>query len=234
MIKQITNYEFDSRFYYDQEDYYPSVTYILSSTFPSGKGLTNWLGDVGNKRADEIKVEAGEEGTFVHDAILKMVSGKEISSADISQKFRPERSIKIKRCLQAFLDWNDEAKPEFTKCEYSTISKEFRYAGTIDLKCKIDGKTFIVDYKTSRSIQDSARLQIAAYGKSDNNLKDGIAILHLGNTTKKKFSFLDYTDKKTELFDKFRLTNRLFQELNPNARPSEEVFPDKFKIINNK
>jgi hypothetical protein len=43
----------------------------------------------------------------------------------------------------------------------------FRYAGTMDLLCEIDGRMSILDVKTGKSVHEDAALQLAAYANAD-------------------------------------------------------------------
>lgn len=232
-IKKIDNYEFDERFYQYIKNgvkyYNPSVTYILGCAYPSNFELSYWRGDVGNKRADEILEETSADGSFVHESIEQILNKQEISSGSISTKFSPRRSLKIKRCLKAFLDWCSEFKPEIISTEFITWNDEYKFAGTVDLKCKIGQKEYVIDFKTSKSIHPSHKVQVCAYALSE-NIKN-VALLHLGNTTKKKYSFLELKPEDLEKYTKeFLQVNELFQTLYPNAKPTEETFPDSFKL----
>ena len=233
-IKKLDTYEFDERFYQkivnNEKIYLPSVTYILSCAYPTEFGLTHWRGDVGNKRADEILEETSADGTFVHECIEKIILQQKISSEDISSKFSPKRSLKIKRCLKAFLDWVEEAKPEFINSEYIIWNDTKRYAGTVDCYCKIGEVFYFIDFKTSKSIHTSHKVQIVAYSNADNR-PGKCAILHLGNTTKKKYSFLEIKDEdEAKYWGQFQKTNDLFQSIYPNASPTNEIFPEYFKL----
>jgi hypothetical protein len=135
--------------------------------------------------------------------------------------------LKIKRSLKAFLDWYDEFKPEVISTEYIVWGKG--YAGTVDLKAKIGDKTYVIDFKTSNAIHDSHRAQIAAYGLTED--VDDIALLHLGNTTKKKYSFLVYEgEKKRKYEQQFQAALNMFHTLNPKAKPTDETFPELFTL----
>ena len=228
MIEQINNYIFDERFYTKMIDgeriYQPSVTYVLGEAYPMGYGLMQWKGDVGNKRAQEIMEEAGAEGTYVHNAIEELITGHTVETAEINERFKPKSALKIHRCLKAFLDWWAEVKPEIIAHEFAVWDGR-GFAGTVDLHCKIGDEEWIVDYKTSNSIQDKHRVQVAAYGAALN--VNNRALLHLGNKTKKRWSFLAAQDKhEQQWWD----TLKLFQTLNPNAKPSSETFPDEYKL----
>jgi|TARA_R100000093_G_scaffold42251_1_gene22048 hypothetical protein len=227
-IIQHTNQLFDERYYSRDGVFVPSVTYILGVAYPSGPGLSEWMKRVG-MNADAIKEEAGEEGTFVHDAIDRMVNKESISSEAIQQQFNPKRSLKIHRCLQAFLDWHQEFMPKILRHEFTTWNAKDKYAGTVDLLCEIDGEKYLVDYKTSKSVYDSHRAQVAAYCKAEKVTKG--AILHLGNQTKKRYSWLPMDESKLEKYwQQFQSSNNLFQTLYPQAQPNTEVFPENFSL----
>lgn len=232
-ITRIDNYEFDERFYQqvinDVKVFAPSVTHILSCTYPSDWGLVQWRGDVGNKRADEILEETSTDGSFVHESIEKILKGEKIVSTDISTMFSPKRSLKIKRCLQAFLDWAKEYQPKVISTEYIIWNDKEKYAGTVDLKCQIGEEIYLVDFKTSKTIHSTHKVQISAYGMADTF--DKVALLHLGNTTKKKYSFLVLDDEDRKKYEQeFNQVNTLFKVLHPNAKPTEETFPEVFTL----
>src|SRR3990167_2458855 len=231
-IVRLDNYIFDERFYRKSMDgtddeYRPSLTYVIGCAYPMDFGLVQWRGDVGNKRADEIMEETAEDGSYVHQALENIFKGEEIKRADIEARFSPKRSLKIMRCLQAALDWYNDVQPKILATEY--IVWHDRFAGTVDLKCEIDGKTYILDQKTSKTIHSTHKVQIAGYGMADE--ADNIAILHLGNTTKKKYSFLvlDQEDR-TKYEEQCNQTLTMFHTLNPNARPNSETYPDIFNL----
>lgn len=228
-IKRIDIKEFDERFYQKGELFAPSVTYILDCVYPKSYGLIDWIGDVGNKRAEEIKMESADDGSFIHECIEKLLKGFKISNDEISLKYNShKRSLKVKRCLKAFLDWHSEYKPEVIETEHTIWNDEYLYAGTLDLKCLINGEKWIVDFKTSNSVHDNHKVQIAAYQHADgDNAKCGI--LHLGNTTKKRYSFLEVDHER--FFDQFLIANQMFKTLYPNAKPNDEVFPEYFEIV---
>lgn len=229
-IKRIDIKEFDERFYQKGDLFAPSVTYILDCVYPKSFGLIDWIGDVGNKRADEIKNEAADDGSFVHEAIEKLLKGFKISNDEISIKFaNRKRALKVKRCLKAFLDWHEEYKPDVINTEKTVWNDEYLYAGTLDLKCRINGEIWTIDFKTSNSIHDSHKVQLSAYRYADGN-EGKCGILHLGNTTKKRYSFLEVDYER--YFAQFIIANQMFKTLNPNAKPNEETFPEYFKLTN--
>lgn len=226
---QINIIEFDERFYQYKDRFAPSVTYLLDCVYPTPYGLINWIGDVGNRRAEEIRDEAGADGSFVHQSIEKLLKGEKISSTDITDKFKPKRSLKIKRCLQAFIDWYNEHTPTTISTEKIVWEDKMLYAGTMDYHCKINGVEWIIDFKTSNAISDKMRAQLSAYNYAETKGKAKQAILHLGNTTKKRYSFLEVEFSK--YFKQFEIANKMFKELYPNAKPTEESYPEYFELL---
>lgn len=233
MIEQINSYEFDERFYQQvvnkKMEYRPSVTYKLHAAAPTEYGLIHWRGDVGNKRADEIMEEASALGSFVHDCIDKMINGEKISSDAFRTQFKPKHALKGLRCMQAFMDWEKEYKPKFLKNEYIVWNDEYNFAGTVDLRCQIGEETYLIDFKTSKSLSAAHKVQIAAYGMADP--ADKLALLQLGNTTKKRYTFSVLKPADVEKYtEQFKATSDLFEVMYPNAAPSQETFPEYFKL----
>ncbi len=231
-IKQINSYEFDERFYQkivgDKVEYAPSVTHVLGCSYPSDWGLTHWRGDVGNKRADEIVDEASEDGSYVHDAIERILKGEKVEAKEIEERFKSKRCLKVKRCLKAFLDWHAEFKPKTLQTEFITWGKGF--AGTVDFTCMIGEEKFLIDWKSSKSISVKHKVQVTTYAESVGGI-DKVAILQLGNTTKKKYTFTVLKDEdRTKYKEQWDITLKMFQTLNPNAKPSEETFPEVFNL----
>jgi len=233
-IERIDNYCYDERFYRKQsldgkDLYVPSVTYVLGCAYPYDFGLIQWRGDVGNKRAEEILEETSADGIFIHAGIEAILKDKEIIRKNIETTFSPRRSLKIMRCLKAFLDWYKEYQPIVLSTEYIIWNDQHKYAGTVDLKCQIGAEIYLIDFKSSKSIHNSHKVQVCAYNLA--SPCDKIAILHLGNTTKQKYSFLVLKDKEKKLYtEEWLQTNKLFQTLYPDAKPTNETFPDIFKI----
>lgn len=228
-IKQINIKEFDERYYQRGDDFAPSVTYILQCVYPTGFGLIDWIGNVGNKRADEIKNESAEEGSFVHESIEKILKGFRISNEEINTVFKNhKRALKVKRCLQSFINWYNEFKPEIISTEKTIWNEEHCFAGTLDLKCRINDEIWTVDFKTSKDVHDSHKVQVSAYRFADGD-EGKCAILHLGNSTKKRYSWIEVDYDK--YFHQFTQFNTTFKILYPNAKPNEETFPEYFEII---
>ena len=153
----------DRRVYQRSEGvYYPSVTTILQY-MPKNKFFELWLKDVGHN-ADLIMRRAGKEGTQVHEAIETLLDGEELHWMD--DYGNAKYNEKVWEMINKFVDFWTTYKPELISTEEFVYSDEYRYAGTADLVCKLNGETWLIDFKTSNSLHKSYDLQLASYAKA--------------------------------------------------------------------
>lgn len=229
----------DSHYYYVQDDkgvwnFYPSVTKILS-VLPK-PGLTKWIGNLGNTEAEKIVNQAAKRGTMIHAACEALLSQQKIK---LHEAF-PDRIDQ--KCIVAFIDWFNEYKPEIKSIDHLEMvvaSNRYKFAGTLDIFCYIDGKPFIIDIKTSNSVHDSHRLQLMAYRYAFyemTGIKANVAILHLNYRTKKGYTFylegskranFDIKGKKAT-FQDFMTVYRLYTMINRGIPepPKRLVYPE--------
>lgn len=116
-----------------------------------------------NKNWKEILNHRAKIGTIVHHRILNKYSPVPLEIPDISIDEYPADALH--RAQIAEFMWNelnlDIGYPR--SIEELVINRTFRYAGRLDMDAPVDGARTIVDLKTSRAIQHSHELQIAAY-----------------------------------------------------------------------
>jgi hypothetical protein len=115
----------------------------LVTIFESAKGA-HW----------KKKVDAGNLGTFVHNWVEDYINGKN-PAIPVNKK--------LKDAVQRFLDWQKAHKVGFLLSEQQVYSRKYIYTGTLDFICKIDGKMYIGDLKTSSGIFPEMLIQTAAY-----------------------------------------------------------------------
>ena len=149
----------DNRFYKRNNEYYPSVTSILSY-FPKGKFFENWLKDVGHN-ADFIARKSAEEGTQTHSLIEKYLTGEQINWLD--EYGNATCSLNVWQMVLKFVEFWETEKPELIESEIHLFSDTHKIAGTCDLVVKLRNELWILDIKTSNSIHTSYDLQLAAY-----------------------------------------------------------------------
>ena len=192
----------DEHYYFIGEEYYPAVTKILSWGMYTPVQLMDWRGRVGNEVAEEIMNSAGDRGSMIHDLLENLING-----ADIDLTKMASRDAHL--AYNGFGGWLAEYQPKFLKLkdfnlatygksklgtEFTVASEEYKFAGTVDLLCEIDGEVWIVDFKTSKGVYDSHMLQITAYQQAFEEMtgiKPRRGILHLKNTTKKGYQFVE-------------------------------------------
>lgn len=226
----------DEHFYYVDGKYVPSVTKILHESMPMGFGLRNWLGDVGNERAEAKLNNAAARGTLIHDTCKRLMLGDTIK---LHEQF-PKRSDQ--KVIAGFINWFNEFKPTFEPTDIErTVASTLGFAGTLDLFCHINGQPVIVDFKTSSSIYNDHKLQITAYQHAFCEMT-GIfpsrLILHLTPLTKKGYSVYDEKkiaiEKKLVEVDDFMTVFAMYKMLNGGVIPEPDlvnVYPETVKLF---
>lgn len=184
----------------------PRVTHILSSMLHED-GLMIWSNTIGlyqrKKYKDTLQMSA-TIGTHTHNGIEAYIKNK-IYNFDLS--LLPQSSIdSINNGIESFKYWYDNiikshnvevlGIEQVLTCEW--------FGGTYDFLVKIDGKIYLVDFKTSNHISCRYFYQLAAY-KYMLSLQgmyiDGCIILQV---SKKNIGFKEYmVDLDDESHKKF-------------------------------
>lgn len=157
----------------------PSVTTILDATMDK-KGLLEWKEFVGEKKANEIKKEATDLGSLVHEHIEKHVLGEERPKGNniIRVQSRKMADEIISNGLQNVNEvWGQEVALYYPGL----------YAGTTDLVGLYKNEEAIMDHKTAKKIRSVDMIkayfyQIAAYRLAHNhlfgtNIKTGVIFM---------------------------------------------------------
>jgi hypothetical protein len=132
--------------------WYPRVTRIVS--IKSKPGLSNFYNEVGMAGAKAISEKSAEEGTLVHQVAESIILGED---PEIPQVIEPAMGA-----LRSFLSSKD-IEVERDNVERRILHPEHRYAGTIDVIARINGRLGVLDIKTSQAIYRDYNLQTAAY-----------------------------------------------------------------------
>jgi hypothetical protein len=224
---ELKRIDFLDRRVYKRSDgvYYPSVTTILQY-MPKNHFFENWLKDVGHN-ADLIRNKAGKEGVSWMDNYGK---------AKYSQI--------VWEMILKFHEFWTLAKPKLISTEEFVFSDEYQYAGTADLLVEMEGKTILIDIKTSNALHKTYHLQLAAYAKAIEEKKgikvDGTSILWLKSYTKghskKKGVWqgkgwqLKEINEIHKNFDLFMTIYKLYNLENPTVEPIYNSYPTTLKI----
>lgn len=229
----------DSRVYRRKEDlYYPSVTTILQY-MPKNKFFEEWLKDVGYN-ADTIMRRAGREGTAVHEAIEQLLKGEELEWID--EYGNAKYNELVWGMIIKFKEFWDTVAPEIIAVEEFVYSDEHQYAGTADLVCKIEKETWLIDFKTSTTLQRTYELQLASYAKAWQEMgkgkidRTGILWLKAHTRTKNKKKLqgegwqLKPVDEIENNFDLFQTIYKLYKLDNPKVEPIYKQYPTSIKL----
>ena len=142
----------------------PRVSFILKDCIGK-EGLTAWAAKVGTKKMNQIREDALTIGTYVHELIDRVLMGERYQDLNFSHcgRYTPA----VRRCVKNFELWKDELQSkgyiieEVYGIEEPIITPY--YGGTIDAIVRINGAVYIIDFKTSKSINYEYILQTCAY-----------------------------------------------------------------------
>ena len=133
------------------------------------------------------KEEAADVGTLAHKWIEDWINGENPAPDPLTDHMTVN-----------FVKWAEENDVEFIEAEKKVYSRTHWYAGTLDFLCKMNGKTYLGDFKTSNGIYDDYFYQTSAYQLALQELEpdlhiDGHVIINCKKDGgfNKKFSF-DY------------------------------------------
>lgn len=231
----------DQRFYKRHNEYYPSITYVLSS-FPKGKFFEDWLKQVGSN-AEYIARTSADTGTQVHNLIEVWLKGnKEILWLDA--KGNALYSLEVWKMFLRFVDFWQKTKPTLIESENHLFSDTHKIAGTCDIVAEIDGELWLIDIKTSNNIHSSYELQIAAYVTCWNETYDrkinrgGVLWLKSSKRNYKLlqgngWELIESSRTFEENMDLFNCVYKLFKLENPNLKPIFEYLPTKVSSLDN-
>lgn len=235
----------DERFYTDDDKtFYPSVTTVLG-VYPKGKQFEDWLKTVGLS-ANDIVEEAGIQGTKVHDAILSLCQGIELFWAkDGVEQYTEFEWIMIMR----FNDFYTRYQPKILATEQKVISHHYKLGFTLDVVVEMEGQRWVLDYKTSKNVQPTHELQVAAIATIWNHefpetRIDRTGILHLAAQTRgedkagksiqgKGWKVVTEKDFKRPYYEAFRVyehVRALWDQENQDYRPKNLKYPDRLKL----
>jgi len=239
--------EKDERFYTaDGENFYPGWTTVAQAL--SKPALNEWYKDVGHN-ADKIAERAALVGTNVHDALELVANGQNVEYPNYTIE---EWGLILKGC--EFLSasqytpdgWEPMPHPwelEILAVEAKFVAPELGYGGTIDLVANLNGKVWLLDWKTSKSVYDEYALQLTAYAKAWNlsgmDKVERMGVLWLksehkgpaknGPTAKstgiqgRGWGLRDFTEKNN--WPACQAILEAFRWQNPNYKPRSLVYP---------
>lgn len=155
--------QIDSNHYQYQGYSVPRVTEILSSMLHEDF-LMIWANNIGlykRKKYKDILQQAADKGKYVHNAIESYIQNQDELSLDtVENIYRTEVSY----AYGSFKSWWSiicRRNIRIIMQEHELICPWF--GGTLDLLIEIDGKIYLLDFKTSNHPSYKYFLQLAAY-----------------------------------------------------------------------
>lgn len=189
--------------YFDYYDYkgigVPRVTRILDQCI-NKEFLIQWAAKLGKQKYFYEKNKATTIGSRTHELIEEfLLTGK--FNENIFYKVSPSLKKNVSIAFNNFKDWLEGlANNGFFISDIIAMEKVITcpyFGGTVDCICRINGKVYLVDFKTSKKISPEYLLQVAAYtwiinsGYVENLPKiDGIGIIRVDKETKGKYEDL--------------------------------------------
>lgn len=194
----------------------PSVTTILGVI--NKPALVAWANRLGLEGIDSTKYVDGTAriGTLAHEMIQEYLGGMEWDR----NAYTPTEIDSAENAVLAFYSWESQIAKEIKtlEIEMQMVSEEFLFGGTCDWLAVIDGKTWLVDLKTSKAIYPEHIYQLSAYWKVMNELGytlDGVRILRVGRTEDEGFDDMVIPEKQLQAgWEVFESALNLYRNIN--------------------
>lgn len=152
-----------------------------------------------SKRAHyNTKVNAGDIGSLVHNHIEQIIK-KEHPGALVH--------VEAQNAVNRFMDWAARNEAEFLLSEQVVFSKKHNFCGTLDFVCRVSGKLYLGDIKTSNQIShveygaQMAAYRIARTEEFPNERYDGCILVRVGKKDA-EFEYWELSNEDVEKYEK--------------------------------
>ena len=175
----------------------PGVTTVLAVL--NKPYLVAWANKLGLEGIDasEYRDAMAGIGRLTHERILAHFRGVE---PDLSE-YSPKEVELSDNAMVSFYNWLKRGKIEPFVIEEPIVSSEYRFGGTPDLYCLINGERVLVDFKTGKAIYDEHKIQLAAYShllETIGHPSPEARIVRIGRDEREDFEERIYTDLSLE------------------------------------
>lgn len=149
----------------EHEKGYPSVTEVLGVVHK--EFIVRWYGKYGTEYCERVKRESGEFGSTIHTLIEQRLRGQDIG----------ECSPRQREMVNTFDKWQRQSGFVPVEIERKVEHKGLKYHGTFDVLGHFTDGTqlFLLDWKTSRQIDNLYGAQLAAYAEAYKD-ETGVAV----------------------------------------------------------
>lgn len=196
----------------------PGVTTILGII--NKPQLIKWANNLGLRGIDSTKYvdETARVGTLAHAMIQEYLGGFLGGKTTWNRgDYTPNEIDLAENALIKFLEWEKRSAVEPVKVELPLVSELRLYGGTIDFYGRVDGRYYLIDFKTSAKLYVEHSLQVAAYWNllREHGYKiDGVKLLRIGRDNSEGFEDKEIGFKEVEdCFFTFSLARELYEAL---------------------
>ena len=236
------------RVYMDSDgNLYPSASTIPSYGIPKPPYLIKWLVERSNGDYDKfLNLQSWESrlGSAVHNLCEQWLLGNKIdlTSNDVNDYcdttgvIAPlDGVIQIRKAVQAFIAFWELNQPELISTEQLVWGQSkdddgniiYPFAGRIDIVARIDGKIWILDIKTSKTVADVINYQVQLgiykllYEDMTGEEVHGIGIIWAKKDflnaapPKSVLSIIKYKFDEELIWDTYKMFQRVYKGLNP-------------------
>lgn len=209
---------FNERFYRNPKngEFYRNVTTILG-IINKGYNYDEWLKNNGHN-AEIIMDRAGKFGTEFHKLVELFLKGETLKYFDLTylgDKTATDLWERFNIWVSFWKELNEDHKVTYKQegIEFITFSEKHKYAGTIDLVCRIDDELTILDWKTGNHLGNKEKLQMTAYMDTIGCAKAKLIHIPAEKPNKKGYRITE-VEYKPELFNLFLATKQVFDSEN--------------------
>ena len=225
MADKLTGTKAHTRYYTSDGVSVPGTTTVTGLL--NKPQLVLWANRLGLEGIDSTKYrdKAASIGTLAHLMVQNYLGCVEqpdyslFSSDDISQ---------AENALLSFWEWEKAHKIEPLFLEVPLVSDQYKFGGTVDCVAKMDGKLWLIDFKTGKAIYDEMAIQLAAYRQllaEHGTHVDGCRILRIGRSEDEGFDdkVFENLNKNWEIFNHLLQIYYLKKEVAPAKKTRKAV-----------
>lgn len=168
--------------------------------------LVTWANKLGFKGIDvtENIQKSAKQGDLIHKIIQSHLTKEEVDLTEYSE----EDIVNAERAFLEYLGWENMHTLTNIEIEKPLTSWVYGFWGKLDLYCQVDGLWTIIDFKTSKKVNDEQIIQVSCYEQlvRENGLKvDQILIINVGKYDYIKCEIINIPIKETSKYLKYFL-----------------------------
>jgi hypothetical protein len=226
MAKALNGTKAHTMYYTTDGELVPGVTTVTGLL--NKPQLIVWANRLGLQGIDSTKYrdKAADIGTCAHLMVQCYIANE---NPDLSQ-FSQDTIDQAENALLSFFEWEKSHIIKPVLLEKAMVSDAHRFGGTVDCVAYLDGKLWLIDFKTGSGIYDEMGMQLAAYRElliSCEYPIYGCRILRIGRSEDEGFEDRIFDnrqlEKQWEIFNHLLQIYHLKQEIKPTKKARKAV-----------